>query len=237
MWAAAVLCLASCSSAPGGPPAVAVSALSPPVTATVTPSASSPPEATPRPVGAIDANPADPPIEISTLVDVARRAPAHVLPTGWNTAAWFAQVQAAGGPRVTKHVVKLGAAAPGESQRGWDWSGGGVRILGVGIQLDPQNNPVVLDCFTQGFDPASRRAVAKIASVFALCTSATFPGAHLVAARRWVDKQEALMVADMRASPHVAQILSSTPSFGPAVYWLESNYKPGFGITFQLKVL
>jgi hypothetical protein len=129
----------------------------------------------------------------------------------------------------------MGAPSRG-SRLGWDWSASAVKSFSAGALLDAHQNAVSLNCTAQGFDPASRRAAGQIASVFALCTSATFPGADPSTAARWVAAQEALILADLRARPHVTAILSATPRFGTAVYWLRAQYNAGYGITFQVNV-
>jgi hypothetical protein len=163
--------------------------------------------------------------------------PPRSLPTGWDSAAWFARVQAAAGPKGVKHAFAIGSSSPGESELGWDWSSPGVKSFSVGAGLEAGKNPIALTCDAQGFDPADQQAVEKIASVLELCTSAAFPGARRAAASRWVDREEALMLADLRAKPHAREILSTTPSFGPAVYSLQLGPIQGFGVTFLLKVM
>lgn len=235
-WAALVFCLASCSSAPGGPPH-AGKASSPATTESGAPPVS-------RPEGSVDANPSDPPLVVTgsqaqAVQKLLQRMPPprRNLPTGWNSASWFAQVRAAAGPNGVKHSFALGASPSEGSELGWDWSAPGVKSISAGAGLDADRNPIALTCDAQGFDPADQQAVKEIASVFVLCTSAAFPGADRAEASRWVDREEALMLADFKARPQAREILSTTPSFGPAVYSLQLGPVHGFGNTFLLKVM
>jgi hypothetical protein len=234
-WAALAFCLASCSSAPGGPQAGKA-----PSPAT----AGSDAQPAPRPEGSVDANPSDPPLVVTGSRARAMREslqrmppPRRNLPTGWSSASWFAQVRSAAGRNGVKHSFALGASASEGSELGWDWSAPGVKSISAGAGLDAHKNPIALTCDAQGFDPADQQAVEEIASVFMLCTSAEFPGADRAAASRWVDREEALMLADFKARPRAREILSTTPSFGPAVYSLQLGPVQGFGNTFLLKVM
>jgi hypothetical protein len=235
-WAVVICCLASCSSAPGSSPHAGKT----PSPATTGSSAQS----TLRPEGSVDANPSDPPLVLTgshaqAVQESLQRLqpPPRSLPVGRDSAAWFARVQAAVGPNVVKSSAAVGASSPGDSEVGWDWSSSGVKKLSVGAEVDANKNLIAITCFAQDFDPADQEAVQKIASVFALCASAAFPGARRAAASRWVDREEALMLADLRAKPHAVEVLSTTPSFGPAVYELQLGPMPGFGVTFLLKVM
>jgi hypothetical protein len=234
-WAVVIFCLASCSSAPGSSPHAGKT----PSPATTGGSAQS----TPRPEGSVDANPSDPPLVLTgsqshVLQGLLRRMPPppRSLPAGWDSSSWFAKIQATAGPKSIRQAFPMGAPSKG-SDLGWDWTSSGVKKLSVGAQLDPHKNPIAISCFAQGFDPADQQAAQEIATAFELCTSAAFPGARSAAARRWVDREEALMLAAFRAKPQAREILSTTPSFGPAVYELQLGPMPGFGNTFLLKVL
>ena len=112
-----------------------------------------------------------------------------------------------------------------------------MKSFTVDAGMEVQRNATNVQCMAEGFDPGNGQAAQQVSRLFALCASAAFPGARPAVAERWVSRQESLVLADLRAYPRAAEIMSATPTFGTGIYWVEGRYQASYGDLIQLSIM
>lgn len=195
--------------------------------------------ASPPQVGVVDTNPADPPQLQPTLhpgspvpTDYRALPATRDMTLLWNSTAWLSRVQAAGGAKASANDFDT----PAETSLAWRWSTAQIGQLEAGVQTMLPADTQSVSCSAQTFEPASAAAASQITNIMLLCAQTGLSGGSTAAAEAWIRAQIGPELKEINGLTSGRQVVSATPAFGSATYYLATRYVPGYGYLIELQV-